>query len=408
MKHFSLSRFFLQAGTLLLAGLVFVQSAFAQKYTLGPLDLVSDRTLPASFRSMLMAADFGSFCFNRSVGGICFEQTAVPDPSLSRKPIKLHVRNNRLDIDVAGQTYVADLPLWQLLPIAAYVDSGKAVAFTAYGENVYPDKEVSFVYHPAFLDNLLGLRFCQADIIFNGMTGGIESLLRKQIDPTWELFCRLSGENEAAFRQKLADDFAAQGIPGVTAENVKQIWADKAVELAKLLLGEPEGYTWDLPRRDGTVVCAPSESKWRDPDREQKEQIGKEIMQALYGNEDWNSYILTDHDRPITFGLRNGSVVFTGNPYYRFTLLDESTQSVAYKEQVSSLFDALWNRLKEYNPAVMTAVENTAHWSAFFRYVKQTKPEQWRRFVDELRAVRSDAPEVYTPTRYELRQQNIF
>lgn len=408
MKHLSLRRFFRHTGMLLLWGILTVQSALAQQYTLGPLDLISDHSLHASFRTALLSAEFGSFRFNKVVGGICFEQVGKPESALAGKPINLHLRNQRFEIDVAGQTCTPDLPLWQLLPIVNYVDSTAEVVFTAYGESLYPEKNVQFVYHPAFLDTLLGLRFCQADIIFNGMTGNLEGLWKRFLDPTWEMLVQLSGQDEPGLREMLATNYTNLGIPGVTAENAKEKWAEFTVQAAKLLFGEPEGYAWDLPREAGRVVSAPSEWNWLDPDREQKERIGKQLTEVLNNNETWNSYILTDHDRPISFALRNGTIEFTGRPCYRFTLLDEDTHTTRVCQQTSDLFDARWDLLKEYNPAVITAVENTAHWSAFFRYIKQNRPREWQHFKEELAGVASDAPEVSTPTRYGFRQQGLF
>jgi hypothetical protein len=72
-------------------------------------------------------------------------------------------------------------------------------------------------------------------------------------------------------------------------------------------------------------------------------------------------------------------------------------------ERFSTAFNRHWERLKQYNPAVYSTVETIAQWSAFFRYVKQKNPANWKDFVEKTgRRTVTDAPKILTPTAYEL------
>lgn len=90
---------------------------------------------------------------------------------------------------------------------------------------------------------------------------------------------------------------------------------------------------------------------------------------------------------------------------YRHDLLNDYSlwirlDQIPYTVELSSLTDFFKeNREAIYrmNPTVYDASVATAQWSAFFRYVKETNPSNWRSFVNKVRRLNYDAPAVWTP-----------
>lgn len=54
------------------------------------------------------------------------------------------------------------------------------------------------------------------------------------------------------------------------------------------------------------------------------------------------------------------------------------------------------------NPLIYDEVETTCQWIAFFRYIKQNHTETWDRFKDDVRNLKYDAPEVWTPVDFNF------
>lgn len=115
-----------------------------------------------------------------SVGGVAFDQVAVPDPrvrirSLSLKYDRSEDDGERLKLVLNGREYTArDLPDWQIYPIARFADSDYFAVVTLFGEltggeRSLPDHYV-VSFHPAFDGTLLGLRLFQSDVMLLDQT----------------------------------------------------------------------------------------------------------------------------------------------------------------------------------------------------------------------------------------------
>lgn len=318
---------------------------------------------------------------------------------------------------VGGQTYEPQLPEWQLFPIVNFVESPYQVAFSSLGDTV-DHRQARLLYHPAFLNTLLGLRIFEADIL---------------------------------------------NIPGVL---------------------------WDLPRDgNGRYLLAKSE-EYFVPHKDSV--LNLRLYDELCGEgRPFSSFILTDRDAEITFGIEDGRLVFAGHPYYLFTkntadrneirelrerieqyyrdiednasifLGDAYTPEINPHRNMTGLVAALeankskapfnpfpyrrlkadiakldslqslgledlgvkiellsgfsadfngnWELLKRYNPVVYSAVENVSRWAALFRYIKRTNPDNWAVFRGKISGRRpKDAPEVKTPTWFEIDYIRIF
>lgn len=100
--------------------------------------------------------------FINKVGGVAFVQVAQPDMPIHSFQLGCDKDNNTAYVEINGVTYPIPLPVWQLQPISIYADNGFNAAFSIFGD--YLGKSPC-VYHRAFVDELLGLRLLQADIL---------------------------------------------------------------------------------------------------------------------------------------------------------------------------------------------------------------------------------------------------
>lgn len=111
-----------------------------------------------------------SYNFVGKVGGVNFEQVAVPDAETAAQTIELSYHKEALDgfrllVKIGSTTFRPPIADWLLIPIAQFADSDFTSATSLFGEG--PERENFYYirYHPAFKDSLLGLRLLQADIL---------------------------------------------------------------------------------------------------------------------------------------------------------------------------------------------------------------------------------------------------
>ncbi|MBO7571760.1 MAG: hypothetical protein J6T48_06360 [Bacteroidales bacterium] len=97
------------------------------------------------------------------VGGVAFIQTATPAMEVKSIELGCDKDKNAAYVIVNGEKCPIPLPVWQLQPIVEFANDEKNnAAVSIYGE--YFGK-CMIVYHNAFLDNLLGLRILQSDLL---------------------------------------------------------------------------------------------------------------------------------------------------------------------------------------------------------------------------------------------------
>jgi hypothetical protein len=165
--------------TIVIVGLLAGSSGTAPLARIGSLT-AWDAGLPVASIEWTGRADFNSWEFLTSVGGILFETEARPADGLHVRTISARYEpqnpdGRRLVLTINGIDYPADLYDWKLAPIVAYVSSSTYACFSLYGPN-YSDKEFRPIYHPAFRNNLLGTRLLQMDSHFEPEIYGREAV----------------------------------------------------------------------------------------------------------------------------------------------------------------------------------------------------------------------------------------
>lgn len=135
-------------------------------FSLGSLNMVPSTNKAAP---LAQKAKIGKMIFHRRVGGISFEEIAVPSEKVGKSSIELIYNFNNQDGErlkisfgkTGDSIYNLNISDWQLVPIALFAnDTTNAVVTIVDG----------YRYHEAFTDNLLGWRMFQADILLTSKT----------------------------------------------------------------------------------------------------------------------------------------------------------------------------------------------------------------------------------------------
>ncbi|MFT3911061.1 MAG: hypothetical protein QM737_16700 [Ferruginibacter sp.] len=245
------------------------QSSFAQRdnFSIGDLDFISSGK---KTKDLLYKASVGLVSFHKYVGGISFEQVAVPENNIRNQEIDLNYIHNadgkRLQIKIGNSIdsiYYPAIADWQLIPIAFYANDSNNAVFTLTGNisNPYTDSRIQ--YHPAFKNQLLGLRMLQADLLFASSGGGQLAGLPKD---------NISNELLIADTEK------------------------------KFKLDTNNLFVYDDLKEELTYACP-----------------------------EYSSYILTDWGKEISFGVSGKNFFITGEPYYLFTTKEKDNVSWLYE-----------------------------------------------------------------------------
>jgi len=392
---------------------------------------------PSLTESVPMEKGRISSIFVSGVGGVSFDQVALPETSFKIKSLNINYNSktkdgSRLILTINGKLVKVYLPDWLLVPIAKYTESPYYSCVTLFGKlndktlekKVTEQKGRVINYHPAFENTLIGIRLAYMD----------------------------------------------------------------------MLLGYP--FTSDLPKSsNGNYILGAGEIK---PDVEANQNGAYNLSQSIISTQNkykytFRSYIISDYSRLITFKQQRDSLVISGFPYYycwkfssdnkdydinkvakelslkynqkmkelakspgnvstqdwlidimislavkydgNFGFYSEGTfkdlvniKTVPEKKQFlekfkpESLFDMIIkteaymsrdsvNYLKGFsddvsskpylfeaaNPAVWNATVNTMRYAAFFRYVKTNFPKAWLAFLNQI-ALIDPEPRIFTPT----------
>jgi hypothetical protein len=401
---------------LYLLSLIFCSQMVYGQSALNILDFYHETFPETKARVITAKATMGNYTFHANAGGISFQTVASPADNLKNRSVSVDFTDNRLVVQIGTQNFYPNLPFWQLAPITNFADSPYTVAVTQMGDTI-GNKEAECLFHPAFLDNLLGLRLFQAellnipnilwDIPIDAQRKPILADSEQPFTPRMDsvihrtIYEKLtSGEKFTSFTLTDKDanivfeidgsDLKLSGNPyyyftktEIDTANIRklQMQLDKCYEEieihAKVLLKEK--YSPDLNPRTNLkgLIKALSENK---QERIFNPYSTQYVEKALKKLETLNQ--MTDDQIGI-----------------KFKTLDSFSES----------FKSYWNLLKKYNPLVYSAVENTAQWAAFFRYVKTVNPENWALFVKKIQSNHpSDAPAVQTPTSSEINYFRFF
>jgi hypothetical protein len=116
----------------------------------------------------------------------------------------------------------------------------------------------------------------------------------------------------------------------------------------------------------------------------------------------WDTYIYTDYGTEIRYEIKDGKLVFNGFPSYLFMELDDDIETVTVAERLNAQIRQDIDRVRAINPVIYRAAEQTAQWAAFFRMVKEQSPQNWERFITQIRGVTTPDISIETP-RYWIR-----
>jgi hypothetical protein len=384
---------------------------------LGILDLYHDASLSLKARTITANASIGNYTFHSVVGGISFQTTATPAKNLENERVSLDYLDGKLVVTVGKQSYYPDLPVWQLAPIAIFANSAYSVAFSASGDTVN-NKEAQCKYHPAFLNNLLGLRLFQADLLNQP-----DIIWNIPIDADRNYLLAQSEHNFTPRPDSLIMNTLYDDLIGDERNFTSYVLTDKAAnitfdvnESTFKLSGNPYYYFTK------TVADTANIGKLRQQLDNCYNDIDK-YAQLLLQDKYTPGLDSRTHLQDLTKVLDENKDKEKNNPYAIFYIrknletlsslnaLTDNEIGINFVtlDEYSNTFKKNWPLLKTYNPLVYTAVENTAQWAAFFRYVIKANPNNWTEFMGKIDKLKiTDTPAIKTPTAFEINYFRIF
>ena len=280
-----------------------------------------------------------------SVGGVLFQETAVPATGFAGMSVSLEYTaekpdGQRLAVTIGNTTVTADLYDWQFIPTALFAESEYTACMTLLGQpktraeiitDINNEGRVMWMeFHPSFTNTLAGIN----------------------------LF----------FIDALLIDFNRSPLRQVTSA----------------LNGVIPGYN------DISFNAANSASS------------SSFIRGILFDStHEWESYIYTDYGTSILYEIKDGRLVFTGHPSYLFLSFDDDTETVIVNDTLNNLMKREIQNIRNINPVIYRAAEQTAQWAAFFRMVKEQNPQAWSGFISRIQGASFES-HISTP-RYWFR-----
>jgi len=281
------------------------------------------------------------------VGGILFQETAIPGAGLENIPVSLEYRANlpdgqRLLVTIGNTIITADLYDWQLVPISRFSNSEYTACMTLLGDPLTNEEEqiennskntiMWAEFHPDLINTLIGINLFFVDALL------IDANLNY---PLRQVTNALNG--------------IIPGYNDITFNNRQSLLSDLYIN--RLLTNRRNNFS---------------------------------------------SYIYTDYGINIRYEINNGKLVFDGVPSYLFVNINSSTQTVTVNDRLNDLIREDINHIRNINPIIYRAAEQTAQWAAFFRMVKEQYPQAWERFINQIRNVET-VYQIETP-RYWIQE----
>jgi hypothetical protein len=401
---------------IVLAVLIFCYSLIYSQSSLNIMDLYHESFPDRNARVITANANIGNDIFHANTGGVSFLSTATPAEHLKEENVSLNFENGRLTVGIGANTFYADLPLWQLVPIINFTNSSYTVALSLLG-NTTGSSEAKCRFHPAFLDNLLGLRLFQADLLnFTDILWDLPS------DDQQKYILAPSEQNyipqrDSVLHRVIYDKLISEGSFSsfvLTDKDVNFVFDFN--ESGLVFSGKPYYYFIRTVRDTENIRSIRSQliecyneiethaklllGNLYTPDLHPRTNLGG-LLQVLSANRQariFNPYS-AQYVEMYLVKLDSLNNLTDEEIGIHFQVLDNFSES----------FKPYWDILKTYNPPVYSAVENTAQWSAFFRYVRKVNPENWELFVQTIKSeTAQNAPVVRTPTAYEINYFRLF
>ena len=290
----------------------------------------------------------------------------VAQPSFKIESFSLQcdtIKNSAFAI-INGQRYELPLETWQLMPIVSYANSEYDAAVSLFGRRLFQDHghtdTIRTLFHNAFIDNLLGLRLLQTDLLLAG------NYLQNEDD-----------------RGKLPT-FDGLETP-ILAESEKMLYNPHVFVASSL-----------------------------------NASINIELGE-YYNSYVFTDFVDSVTGDSIKFNVEDVCLKIEGHPYYYFidkqidtmaTLLNlfktidnnkKPTHKIIKLTELTNDLREKHELVRDLNPIVYDAAVTTCQWTAFFRYAKENYPQNWDSFVKQVGNLQYDAPEVYTPIKLKNR-----
>lgn len=372
--------------------------------------------------------------FVGKVGGVAFGGTAEPSPSTTFKSLSLSYRpqekdGRRLWVTVDGRQFPAQIYDWQMIPIARFADSPYKSCVTLFGElksstetKKYRDNGDTVInYHPAFVNNLLGLRIFQLDILIGhheavylpAQKGGTYVLGEGETQPDLEA-------NEKGWKAvrnlqwRLRLELKARPGSYVITDDGRDIQFDFDGGSLRIA-GEPYIYFWrykgktpDYSLVDAYVKAALDVGAGADasPPAERRKAYAKLLLDELNQTDvEYDTPLVTSTLRTLLDKkddqARAAYIETLSTDAIRDTAIDlrvlDDVRTVVPLKEYTERMSSDTNLLRSINPAVWDAGVEVMRYAAFFRYVKANYPAQWDGFTAQLGQV----PVVNTPTVFK-------
>jgi len=403
---------------LLLLAIAFCKPEIAHsQVAMNVIDLYSD-TYRERQRIISEEADRGAYSFNSRTNGIVFQAVATPSKTLKSEKIGLDLIDGKVVVTVGSKKIYPDLPVWQAVPIANFANSPYQVVFTAFGDTT-ANKEAQCKFHRAFYNTLLGLRLFQADLI-------------NYPDYIWDLPVDknknyLTASSEKYYTPK-PDNLLAKKFATLLTDDKNQftsyILTDKNIEISFDLVGNNLKFTghpyYLFVRRESNEknikkVRTDIDNCFNEIDANARALLKDKYTAELNPRTNLKGLLkVVEENKELekfnSYSAHNLRAAVAKLESINNLSNDAIGMRMALLEDFSTTFDNNWDSLKKYNPLVYSAVENTAWYSALFRYVYKTNPTSWAEFQRKIREIKTipDSPEVKTPTSFEINYFRMF
>ena len=393
---------------------IFCSSLIYSQSALNILDFYHETFADNNARIITSNAAIGDYKYHSNIGGIAFQAVASPAENIRKENISLDFENNRLIVKVGNKNFYPNLPYWQLLPIVNFSNSAFSVAFSQLGSSFDNGAECRF--HPAFLDNLLGVRLLQADFL-----NYTDILWDLPIDAQRQYILASSEQGykprrDSVLHRRIYEKLVSGGFSSfvLTDDNVNITFNtdDNGINFS----GKPYYYfiKSTLDTANIRQLRNKIENHYKDIESNAKILLKdkytskldprtnlEELLEALENNKQeriFNPYSMHYIEDAVK-NLDSLNKLTDEEIGISFQILGNFTES----------FKSYWDTIKQFNPIVYTAVENTAQWSAFFRYIRKENPTNWASFVDKVKSEgRANAPELKTPTSTDINYFRYF
>jgi hypothetical protein len=353
-------------------------------------------------KTIVNKAIIGTFAAHKKFGGIVFENVAIPAENFSADQISLSIGQDSslvvtiIDSYELTSSYETNIPLWQVKPIAEFANDSLTGVVTIIDD---------VRYHEAFINTLLGLRFYQADLMFTGfgsynwqlpvdtnqnvvLAPSERSVLHNLKDTaTYKIFYDVLKKAGYTNIKSPWDHYTSYILTDWGTETNFNVYEDRF-----FLTGEPY-FLFTKYKTDyadyANQVCG-SYTSYKD---RWSASLYKEVSR-ICGHTNLNSW-----DGENLEKLLNAKGYYS---YYYFDKNEMLDIDLATTEEIQGLNNLIY----AYNPVVMESVITTARYAAFFRYIKNTYPDNWDKFVEDLRQFENPnkAFNVYTPTGTKRKQ----